>query len=195
MEALFGELKEKKTVTHGKATFELPILYHRDDSFMLYFTADCKKIKDVMPSDNLHPLVLPGNKSIVAIFAINYLNTAIGTYGEMGVALPAVYGKKITAFNGIFPALKESEYPGFGLVIMHMPVTSLVARDAGRGEWGYTKFISDMNFLITPEYFECRLSEKSEHIFDMRVKRKGFYLRDKKPLITYTVKDGNLIKT
>jgi hypothetical protein len=195
MKTFFGNLKPVNTVTHGKATFDLPILYHRDDAFALYFRADYEKVKAVMPSDKLHPVILPGNKAVVAIGAFNYIDTSIGPYGEVAVALPAVFGKKISAFNGILPALMESRYPGFGLVVMHLPVTRVEARDAGRGEWGYTKFIADMHFSISPEYLECRMLEGDGHILDMRVKRKGFYLRDKKPLTTFSVKNGDLIKT
>ncbi len=195
MKTFFGNSKPGNTITHGKATFELPILYHRDDAFALYFTADAEKVKAMMPSDKLHPVILPGNKSIVVIVAFNYINTSIGTYGEVAVALPAVFGKKTTSFNGVIPALMESRYPGFGIVVMHLPVTSVETRDAGRGEWGYTKFIADMHFSINPEYLECRLIEKSEHILNIRVRRNGFYLRDKKPLTTFSVKQGNLIKT
>ena len=184
-----------QSVTHGKATFDLPILYHRDDAFALYFTANYEKVKAVMPSNKLHPVVLPGGKAIAAIGAFNYIDTSIGPYGEIAIALPAVFGKQVTAAKGLLAALMESGYPGFGVVVMHLPVTRVEARDAGRGEWGYTKFIADMHFSITPEHMECRMLEGHEHILDMRVKRRGFYLRDKKPLTTFSVKSNDLIKT
>ncbi len=195
MKTFFGNSKSVNTVTHGKATFDLPILYHRDDAFALYFTANYEKVKAVMPSDKLYPVVLPGNRAVMGIGAFNYIDTSIGTYGEVAVALPAVFEKKITPFNGFLPALMEGGYPGFGVVIMHLPVTRVEARDAGRGEWGYTKFIADMHFSMSPEYLDCRMLEGDKHILDIRVKRKGLYLRDKKPLITFSVKDGDLIKT
>jgi hypothetical protein len=136
MQTFFGDSKPVNTVTHGEATFDLPILYYRDDAFALYFTADYEKVKAVMPTDKLHPVILPGNKAIVAIAAFNYIDTSIGSYGEVAVALPAVYDKKITAFSGLLAAIRESNYPGFGVVVMHLPVTRVEARDAGRGEWG-----------------------------------------------------------
>jgi len=195
MKTFFGDSKPVNTVTYGKATFDLPILYYRDDAFALYFTADYEKVKTAMPSDRLHPVVLPGNRAIVAIGMFNYIETSIGPYGEVAVALPAVFGKKVTAFKGVFAALLESSYPGFGVVIMHLPVTGVEARDAGRGQWGYTKFIADMHFSISPEYLQCTMLEGEAPILDMRVQRKGFYLRDKKPLTTFSVKNGDLIKT
>ncbi len=195
MQTFFGDAQPLKTVTHGQATFDLPILYYRDDAFALYFTADFDKVKAAMPSDKLHPVMLPGSKAIVAICAFNYIDTSIISYGEVAVALPAVFDKHMTAFSGLLAAIRESGYPGFGVVIMHLPVTRVEARDAGRGEWGYTKFIADMHFSISPEYMECRMLEGDAHILDLRVQRKGFYLRDKKPLTTFSVRDGDLIKT
>ena len=195
MKSFFSDAVPKQTVTHGEATFDLPIHYFRDDLFVLYYTADYAKVKAAMPSDNLHPLVFPGGKAIAAIFAFNYIDTAIGPYGEIGVGLPAVFGKPITAVKSLAAALLESNYPGFGVVVMHLPVTGVEARDAGRGEWGYTKFIADMHFSIAPEYLQCRMLEGDEHILDIHVKRKGVYIRDKKPQTTYSVLNGNLVKT
>ena len=37
--------------------------------------------------------------------------------------------------------------------------------------------------------------EGDGHILDLRVQRKGLCLREKKPLTTFSVKDGDLIKT
>lgn len=195
MRSFFNNASPEKNVTHGEARFDLPILYHRDDAFALYFSANYQSVKAAMPSDKLNPVILPGGKAIAAIGVFNYIDTSIGPYGEIAVALPAVYGKPMTATKGILAALMESKYPGFGVVVMHLPVTRIEARDAGRGEWGYTKFIADMHFSITPEYMQCQMLEGDEQILDIRAKRRGFYLRDKKPFTTYSVKNGNLIKT
>jgi len=195
MNSFFNEATPKRSVTHGAATFDLPIYYFRDDAFALYYTADFESVKAAMPSGNLHPLLLPGGKAVVAFCAFNYIDTSIGPYGEIAVALPAVFGKPVTATKGLLAALMESKYPGFGVVVMHLPVTRVEARDAGRGEWGYTKFIADMHFSITPEYLQCRMLEGDAHILDIHVKRKGVYMRDKKPLTTFSVLNGNLVKT
>ncbi|MFZ5866972.1 MAG: hypothetical protein ACOYXY_13900, partial [Thermodesulfobacteriota bacterium] len=73
--------------------------------------------------------------------------------------------------------------------------TMTQARDGGRGGWGYSKFVADMRFVFTPEFMECRLSELDRHILTMRVARRGLAIRDSRPLVTFSVKDHNLIKT
>jgi hypothetical protein len=195
MSKFFKLKKPANTITYNNFTFDLPILYFRDDFFGLYFTANQKKIEQLMPSDNLHPIVLPGGRAVVVVLAINYINTSIGPYGEVPVVIPVIYGKKPSPGASILAALLESKYPGFGVLVQHLPVTRAEARDAGRGEWGYTKFIADMHFQITPEFMFCRMAEQNQHILDLRVERKGFYLKDRKPLVTYSVNNRKLIKT
>lgn len=191
-ESFFASTRPGTWAGHGTAEFELPILYFRDDFFSLYFAADAQNVSRLIPSDNLYPVLLPNKKAVVAVGAFNYMDTSIGPYGEVIVGIPLVYGKKPMP---VAPALLESTYPGFGVLVAHLPVTTQTARDAGRGEWGYTKFITEMNFTITPEFMECRMSENGRNILNLRVVRQGFFKTDKKPIVTFSVKDGRLIKT
>jgi len=193
MPDFFSTLPSAGTVTHGSATFDLPILYFRDDLFLLFFSADLAKLKALMPSDRLHPVRLSGSRGVVGIAAFNYIDTSIGPYGEVGVVVPSVYGDSPPL--PVWPLLREGNLPGFGTLVLHLPVTKTIARDAGRGEWGYTKFVADMKFRNTPGHMQVALSEGSEHILTMRVAKKGLAKKDNKPLITYSVKDGRLIRT
>lgn len=52
-----------------------------------------------------------------------------------------------------------------------------------------------MTFRITPEYYRCTMSEKENLILDLHLPRQWFKQKDRKPLTSYSVKDGNLIKT
>jgi Acetoacetate decarboxylase (ADC) len=193
MKRFFDDTRPGKTVDIAGTSIELPVLYFRDDLFMLFFTAAHRKVKELMPSERLHPIALKRDRALVAIAAFNYIDTTIGSYGEIGVVAPVVYGKKAPPI--VVPALLESGFPGFGMVILHLPVTNQLARDGGRGLWGYPKFVADMHFTITPEYMECRLSEKQDHILTIRAARRGMFRSDRKPIVTFSVKDNNLIKT
>jgi hypothetical protein len=193
MRTFFEGTRPGRLVTWGTAEFELPVLYFRDDSFGALFSADLDKLRAVMPSDNLHPIPLlrPG-RGFIYIGAYDYLDTSVGAYGEVAVAVPAVYGRRPPP---LLPTLLESRWPGLGGVILHLPVTNRMSRDGGRGQWGYTKFLADMEFQTNPEYLECRLEEDGDHILTLRVAKRGITLPDRRPLITYSVKDGDLIRT
>ena len=193
MSDFFEGTRPGKEVTFGKATFELPILYFRDDMFALFFTADFAKLKSLIPSDKLHPIRVSRRRALLGIAAFNYLDTSIGPYGEVGVVVPVVRGKRPAL--PLLPGLLEGWYPNFGALVLHLPVTTQKARDAGRGQWGYTKFVSDMQFDNTPEYLECSLSGGKSHILTLHVAKRGWHFTDNRPVVTFTVLDGNLIQT
>ena len=171
MKAFFASARPGTEISVGTETVEMPILYFRDDAFGLFFTAEAAKVRAALPSDRLYPVQLPGGRALVVILAFNYIETTIGPYGEIAVVAPAVYGKRPPI--GAVPALLEAGYPGFGMVVLHLPVTGTLARDGGRALWGYTKFVADMRFTITPEYQQVWMGEEDAHILTVRVARGG----------------------
>jgi hypothetical protein len=190
--SFFDGARPGQRVIHGATAFDLPILYFRDDCFALFFSASRRAVQALLPSDQLHPVTLPDGRALVGFGAFNYIDTSIGPYGEVAVVVPTVHGHRPLP---LVPGLLEAHYPGFGNLVLHLPVTTRTARDAGRGEWGYPKFVADMSFEVTPEYYECRLSEGEQHILTMRVVRQGLITADHKPLVTYSVRGGDLLRT
>ena len=124
--------------------------------------------------------------------AFNYLETSLGPYGEIAIVIPCVFGRDAPP---LLPLLLEERSPGFGWFVLHLPVTSIVARDGGRVGFGYTKFVADMDFRKRPDYQSVRLSEGDAHILTLTVQQRGLVLKDFRPLITYSVLDGELLKT
>jgi len=176
----------------GTAEFELPVLYFRDDSFGALFTADFTRLQAAMPSQSLYPVPHTPGRGLVYIGCFDYLDTSVGPYGEVAIAVPAVYGRRPPP---LLPTVFEGRWPGFGAVILHLPVTTRLTRDGGRTYWGYAKFVADMRFQSTPEFQECRLEEGGEHILTLHVVKRGPPLPDRRPLITYSVKNGALLRT
>ncbi|MCL7453644.1 MAG: acetoacetate decarboxylase family protein [Anaerolineae bacterium] len=182
----------EKGIDVGSARVDLPVMYYRDDSFMGIFAADYEPVRTLLPSQDLYPVTLPDGRATIAIFAFNYLETGIGPYGEIAIALPCTHGQQASA---LLPLVLESRYPGWGAFVLHLPVTSLVARDAGRVVFGYTKFVADMAFQKRPAYQSVRMSEAGAHILSLTVQQRGLTLKDNRPLVTYSVRDGELLRT
>ena len=111
---------------------------------------------------------------------------------KSALSFPCTYGRQAPPW---LPLALEAKYPGWGGFVLHLPVTSRVAHDAGRGIWGYTKFVSDMDFFKRPAYQRVRLAEGDSHILTLTVQQSGLTLKDNRPLITYSVLDGQLLKT
>jgi hypothetical protein len=182
----------EKGVDVGSALVDLPGKYYRDDCFSGFFSADAKAVADLLPSAELHPVLWPGGRAVVAIVAFNYLHTSLEHYGEIAICPVCTYGQQAPP---LLPLLLEARYPGFGAYVLHLPVTSLLARDGGRVVWGYAKFVADMDFERRPAYQQVRLSEGEAHILTLTVQQRGIPLKDNRPIVTYSVHGDQVLKT
>ncbi len=181
----------QQSVDVGFGDIALPIRYWRTDCFMALFSADLEAARALLPSQRLHPVRISPNRAIVAIAAFNYLETSVGPYGE--IALSPLVSLDRPAPPAL--PLAAGVFNGLSAFVAHLPVTSRIARQAGRTVWGYPKFVADMDFDLRPESQQVRLSEGGRDILTLNVRRSGNVLLEKAPLTTYTVKDERLIRT
>lgn len=191
-DAFFNGTRPGEQVALGGNSAELPILYFRDDLFAIFVPCSLARVREILPTDRLKPVSLGGGRAVVGFGAFNYIDTSIGPYGEVGVIIPVIYDRTSPP---LIPLLLETWYPGLGFLVMHLPVTTLLARDGGRMIWGYTKFTSRMHFTNTPERITCELSEGGKDILRMTMRKRGILRRDNRPLITYSVLNRELLRT
>lgn len=176
----------------GSDEISLPIRYYRTDCFLGVFSADLDSVTDRLPSQRLRPVRLSSNRAAVGVIAYNYMSTGVGPYGEIGVAALCTTGGFAPP---LLPALVETRNPHFGAFVLHLPVTSRIARDAGRVVWGYPKFVSDMDFDIRPESRRVELREGGSEVLNLQIRHRGPILRDSKPLVTYSEQGGDILRT
>ncbi|MFA5787330.1 MAG: acetoacetate decarboxylase family protein [Actinomycetota bacterium] len=176
----------------GGFKIDLPIRYYRTDCFVAIFDADYDATRAMLPSGRLNPVRLARGRAAVALVAFNYLQTGVGPYGEIGIVALCTLDKQAPP---LAPLMLESRWPGFGAFVAHLPVTTRIARQAGRTIWGYPKFVADMAFDFMPEYQSVDMREGGKDIFSLTVPRRGPKVTDKRPLVTFTVREGELIRT
>lgn len=179
------------SVDVGVAQIELPIRYWRTDCFMGLFPADLAAVRDLLPSRRLHPVRLPRGRALLAVVAYNYLETGVGPYGEIGISPLCTLDRDAPP---LLPLLQGYRH-GISGFVAHLPVTSRIAREAGRRIWGYPKFVADMDFELRPERQTVTLGEGGREILRLDVRRSGPVAVDRTPLTTYTVRDARLIRT
>lgn len=188
----FADAGTRGTVDIGTTELELPILYHRTDCSFGVFSADLEATREALPSDRLYPVKVARGRAAIAVVSYNYIETGVGPYGEIGVAALCTLDRQAPP---VLPAMLEARYPGFGAFVLHLPVTTRIAREAGRAVWGYPKFVADMAFEFRPETHRVELREDGQDVLSLEVERRGRLVQDRKPLVTYSEHHGELIRT
>ena len=176
----------------------LPGVFHRSELSGTMHTASLEAVRAVLPSPDLHPVRLPGGRAIISVTSIRHEEvTASGVdglallpYGEIAVAAvvtrrpaPPLLPLVAPAFSGIVA----------GTFVLHMPVTSKAARDAGRS-MGYPKFTADIEFEDSIETVRATLSEGGHRIFTHTVRPAGQPTVSGGPYRLYSVHVGQLLE-
>jgi hypothetical protein len=180
--AFFTGVKVEEIEVSG-VRVRFPIRYFDSSMIAASFPAPAAKVQEVLPSDKLKPVqVMPGTAA-VALAAMEYRHIdGLAPYNEFGVMLPVVYQ---TADN--IPGLP-------GLYVLHLPVTTEEARWGGVEIYGYPKFIAEISFEDAGEMRRCRIRAEGKDIITLEVK-KPVSQPQSWELYTYTVKDGQLLRT
>lgn len=148
-----------------------PTFYYDGASMVAVFPARYAALRRLMPDPRFVPARLAPGLGLVALMALEYRDTDLRPYNELGIA--AVLNEPSTRPN----------FPGRGLVdavvrpeqrhsfVVHLPVTTQVALSAGVDFFNFPKFLAGIDFAEDGNGRSCRLTEGREHILTLSARR------------------------
>lgn len=185
----------RQEVTLWGRRYRLPAFYHDNDVFTSLHTASYEKVAAALPSDMLRLVRWTDGRALLSVTAFRYHAVtssgpdvqSMAPYGEVSVAAVVTMGPA----PRVTPLL-QSRVSGF---VLHLPVTTREARDAGVIVYGFPKFVADMHFDEEPGCRQVEVSEGEDTILTLTVRPAGPVLTDKRPLVAYTALHGELLET
>jgi hypothetical protein len=190
---------------HGRDAFTayLPALYLDNHGIMGVFAASLDAVREILPSDDLHPVRLDRRHAAVAVGAFLYERWWCRAEGH-GVLRGDPYAEIVVAPLCTFGASAPPMVPLLGLplparwrmgmFVQHMPVTHWVASEAGRKIGNFPKFVADVDWVRDAEGTTCRLAEGGHDILDLAVRGTGTIRALQDPIRSFTVQDGRLFR-
>jgi len=147
----------RSTHATSQGDVELPIFYYDSTALLAFFKCDRQKVAALLPTARFRPTLTWGACAIVGLALFEYRSTSIGTYNEVGLAIPALW-KKGPVPRWPAAELFRSVYTRqVGFHIVDLPVTTARAHAAGREVWGYPKFITPIDFELQNKHLHCRV--------------------------------------
>jgi Acetoacetate decarboxylase (ADC) len=193
-------LEHSEPKRYGAAYGGMPLVFHRTENIEAFFTADLEMVRAALPTTDLHPVTLPGGRAILLVAAFQYEDvTAEGVdgcaappYGEVMVAVPVTRRRAPPFVPLVAPPRSPIEAGGF---VLHLPVTTRVARDGGRLIWGFPKFVADMEFSDSAGERSVQVSEGGHEILRFTARPTGRPSAVRESTMLYSVLGTDLIET
>ncbi len=172
---------------------ELPVVYRTVRAWTAAFPCATEGLRTLLPDSRLRPIeVFPGTTALgVAVF--DYLDTTIGPYREVGLAIPCRYLGSTTI--PMFPLLAERWLEDVGHWVVSLPVTTEIANQAGRTFWGYPKYVGEIDIDATDREVRCSVSKGGAKVLSVEIQRPGRSRPMTFPMRTYSRLDDEILLT
>lgn len=129
--------------------FELPVASRETPALIAAFAADGAAAAELLPGNEVHPLLLPGGRAVLVVTVVDYRSTNIGRYIEYSVAIACTHGARPAP--ALLPALPLAQRLfGTGQFVVDLPVSTEISVKGGKGIWGMPKHQANLDFVIGP---------------------------------------------
>ncbi|RBY79550.1 hypothetical protein DQ238_10155 [Geodermatophilus sp. TF02-6] len=179
----------------GDRSLRLPLRYSDNSCLAAVHAADPDAVAAALPDGPLRPARWVDGRALVSVAAFRYraVTTAddppqlLAPYGELSVAAVVTLGPA----PRLLPVLRRR----LSLFVLHLPVTTAEARDAGAALWGFPKFVADLDFAEERTARRVTLAEAGATVLTLTVRGRGPVLTDRRPAVMYTELGGQLLET
>jgi hypothetical protein len=182
----------KHSVRLSAADVDFPILYTDASSTSVFYGVDLRKASALLEPHGLAPARGIGGRAVLGITWFEYRATSIGPYNELGISLLAAPGIRPPKL----PLLRVmAGDPRLGFFVLHLPVTTELARVGGVEVYGYPKTVNELPISLSDRALHGSLLDDGHAVLEMHVPLgRGVTVR-MIDLSTYSVRQGCLLRT
>lgn len=147
----------------------LPLFYREARGLGVLIPANVLRLRRLLPDPRFRPAqVFPGIGALI-IGALEYYDTDIGPYNELAVAV--VTNSPLHAALPGYNLMRSFLSRLFHAYVVHLPVTTEIALQAGRDFYNFPKFLADIDFSDSGGRIACELSQDGERILSVAAEK------------------------
>lgn len=156
---------EKKPMLYEGLGMELlmPCFYYESSYIQAVFTAEAEKLKKLLPTEKVHPLLIDPKNGVIAISAFSHKKTDIDPYNAFTISV-VIMKPKPKHFG--LSSLPESVTQGDSWIyIWKFPVNTELSLVGGIEAYNYPKHLTDISFEAREnEMFACFTHEGAAEV-------------------------------
>lgn len=139
-------------------------LFYQDLMFLsVSMLAPMQRLKALLPSNRMKPYRITPWHGVLSITAYAYRECDLGPYNEVSIAIPVTLDQQTPLFTGMLRKMPAVPMP----YILHLPVTTEIAREVGAEFAGYPKFIAEIAFVDDGNRLTCDLRADKQHVLSI----------------------------
>jgi hypothetical protein len=143
-------------------------LFYRDLAYVgVFLLAPLDTIRSILPSKRMHPFRLTPWHGMVTITASEHKDSDIGPYNAVSIGVPFILDRASPILTGILRTPPEVPM----IYLLHLPVTTEIARDAGVAVANFPEFLADINFKSDGQWVHCKVDAEGKNILHLSARK------------------------
>ena len=151
----------------GSQSVPFPLFY-RDVAYLgMFLLAPLDAVKKILPSKRMHPFRLTPWHCIVTITVSENKDSDIGPYNAVSIGVPFILDRDSPILTGILRPPPEVPM----IYLLHLLVTTEIARDTGVESANFPEFLADINFKSDDRWVNCKVDAEGKNILSVSARK------------------------
>lgn len=169
----------------------LPVTYSGGMVVAAVYLISASTAREAIDCPKLHPLILPGNRSVAVITMFDFMATSIGSYRELSIGVLASPGGG--PLRTVLSAL--SGHSRVGAWVLELPVNSPVACRGGIELFGYPKSLARIDVHVVNNKYSYSVHDGVRELVSCDLPIGPGVRFPIRQLVTYSLLNGDLVET
>ncbi len=167
-------------------------LFYRDVAYLgVFLLAPLDAVKSILPSKRMHPFRLTPWHGIVTITASEHKDSDIGPYNAVSIGVPFILDRPSPILTGILR--KPPEVPM--IYLLHLPVTTEIARDTGVAVANFPESLADIGFKSDDRWVHCKVDAEGKNILRLSARKLDLSPLPRQRVYTITLQQDRLLRS
>ncbi len=167
-------------------------LFYRDLAYLgVFLLAPLDTVRSILPSKRMHPFRLTPWHCIVTITASEHKDSDIGPYNAVSIGVPFFLDKASPVFTGILRTPPEVPM----IYLLHLPVTTEIARDTGVESANFPEFLAYINFKSDDRWINCKVDAEGKNILSLSARKMDLSPFPRQRVYPITLQQDRLLRS
>ncbi len=181
----------QREIAVSRGMVKSPCCYYDSSAVHAAFTVSTARVAPLFPDADLHPLELRKGRALLGVTALEHRRSDIGPYREVIVGPLVVFGRRpLRVVDAVAAIVRRS----VSVHVLHLPVTTEIARVWGIEMFGYPKTIADVTFTRGQGRIECSVTDDGKEVLTLAAEDLPPHAARRVHATLYSTKEGALLE-
>lgn len=189
-----SDKKSESQIDVSEKKVDIPVKYTDASAFLVFFSASLEKVKNLLKSDRLSPVMTTPGRCLFGVTFFDYRECPVGPYHEFTFSIPVMVDSNFKI--PLLPIVFDSLFSSFGHHVVLMGADTNIAREHIEKIFPYPLVYGDtpIKLLEKDGILSASIVVDGQNVISVDHRLPQKFKFEKKKYNTYYEKDGKLFR-